>query len=80
MIALDFFDRTSILSVDQAVYRPNTPFPRAFSTFACTMQDVVWSNQALLDHGIHGCKEYRLSFLQEFCPPAVNLNLWWSVN
>ena len=30
------------------------------------MQDVVWSDQALLDlvilvHGIHGCKEYRLS-------------------
>ena len=31
------------------------------------MQGVVWSNQALADlvilmHGIHGCKEYRLSF------------------
>ena len=60
------FDRTSILSVEQAVHRPNTPYPGAFSTLVCTMQDVVWSNQALADlviliHGIHGCKEYRLS-------------------
>ena len=61
------FDRTSILSVEQAVYRPNTQYLGAFSTFACTMQDVVWSNQAIAHrcdfmHGIHGCKEYRLSF------------------
>ena len=43
------FDRTSILSVEQAVYRPSTPYLGAFSTFACTMQDVVWSSQAITD-------------------------------
>ena len=60
------FDRTSILSVEQAVYGPNTPYLDALPTFACKMQDVVWSNQAVLDlcdlmHGIHSCTEYRLS-------------------
>ena len=43
------FDRISILFVEQAAYRPNTPYPGVFSTSACTMQDVVWSNQALAD-------------------------------
>ena len=28
---------------------PSTPYLGALSTFACTMQDVVWSNQALAD-------------------------------
>ena len=46
------FDRTSILFVEQAVYRPNTPYLSVFSTsFACVMQDVVGSSQALLDLG-----------------------------
>ena len=54
--------------VEQAVYRPNTPYLGAFSTFACTMQNVVWSNQTpaiavILIQGIHCCKEYCLSFL-----------------
>ena len=39
----------SILSVEQAAYRPSTPYLGAFSTFACTMQDVVWSHEALAD-------------------------------
>ena len=43
------FGRISILSIEQAVYRLITPYPGAFSTFACTMQDVVWSNRALAD-------------------------------
>ena len=43
------FDRTSILSVEQAVNRPNTLYPGAFSTVACTMQDVVCSSQSLAD-------------------------------
>ena len=43
------FDRTSILFVEQAEYRHNTPYPGVFSTFARTMQDVVWSNQAYTD-------------------------------
>ena len=43
------FERTSILFFEQAVYRPSTPYLGALSTFACTMQDVVWSNQALAD-------------------------------
>ena len=44
------FDRTSILFVEQTVYRPNTPYPGVFSTSsACMMQDVVWSNQAHAD-------------------------------
>ena len=42
-------DRASILFVEQAVYRPNTPYPGAFSTFSRSMQDVVWSNWALAD-------------------------------
>ena len=46
MMALDL-ERTSILSAEQAEYRPSTPYLGAFSTFACTMQDVVGSNQAL---------------------------------
>ena len=45
------FDGTSILSAEHAVYRPNTQYSGAFSAFACTMQDVVWSDQALLDLG-----------------------------
>ena len=44
------FDRTSILFVEQAVYRPNTPYPGVFSTSsACAMQDAVWSDQAHAD-------------------------------
>ena len=44
------FDRTSIILVEQAVYRPNTPYPGVFSTSsACTMQDVVRSSQAHAD-------------------------------
>ena len=42
------FDRTSILFVEQAKYRPSTPYLGALSTSACTMQD-VGSNQALAD-------------------------------
>ena len=58
-------DRTRIRVVEQAVYRPNTAYPDAFSTSACMMQNVGWSSQALADlsdllHGIHGCKEYLL--------------------
>ena len=70
MIAFDLVHRTSILSVEQAVYRPSTPCLGVFSTFsACTMQDVVGLGQVklvrifvFLVHGIHGCKEYCLSF------------------
>ena len=44
------FDRTSILYVEQAVYRPYTPYLGVFSTsFACMMQDVVWSSQVCTD-------------------------------
>ena len=51
MIAFDLvFDRTSILFVEPVVHRPSSPFPDVFSTSsACTMQDVVWSNQAHAD-------------------------------
>ena len=67
------FDRTWILSVEQAAFRPSTLYPGAFSTFACAMQDVVWSIKLLrilviLIHGIHGCEEYRLSFLARILP------------
>ena len=69
--------------VEQAVYRPNTPYPGVFSTsFACTMKDVVWSSQSLwsLFMGFTAVKEYRLSFpcLNFVLPPSI-LNLW-SVN
>ena len=43
------FDRTSILFIEQAVYRPNSQCSGVFSTSVCTMQDVVWSFQALAD-------------------------------
>ena len=43
------FDRTSILFVEQAENRSSTPYLGALHTFACQMQDVVWSDQALLD-------------------------------
>ena len=46
-----FFDRTSILFVEQAVYKTNTPSLGTLSTFACAMHDVVWSSQALADLG-----------------------------
>ena len=45
---------------------------------ACTMQDVVWSNQAHADlcdpySWDSKRKDYRLSSsLLEFCPPAIN--------
>ena len=42
----NLFDRTSILYDEQAVHRPNTPYLGAFSTSACAMQDVVWSNHS----------------------------------
>ena len=80
------FDRISILSVEQAVYRPSTPYLGALSTFVCKMQDVVgqiklyWILMILM-HGICGCKEYLLSFLaQIFVLPVSILYLWWSVN
>ena len=41
------FDRTSILFVEQSVYRPKTPYLGTLSIFACKKQDVVWSDQAL---------------------------------
>ena len=43
------FDRTSILFVEKVEYRPNTPSLGVLSTVACTMQDVVWSDQAHAD-------------------------------
>ena len=46
------FDRTSILSIEQAVYRPNTPKILVhFPLLLVRLQDVVWSNQALADLG-----------------------------
>ena len=72
------FDRTSILFVEQAVYRPSTPYLDAFCTFACEMQDVVWSNQALsgLDDSyawdLRPVKNTVCLSLLEFCPPGVN--------
>ena len=58
---------------------PHTLYLGAFSTFACTMQDVAWSNQALADR----CDSYAWEFttvkntvclsLLEFCPPAIYL-------
>ena len=71
------FDRTSILSVEQAVCRPNIPCPGTLSTFAWKMQDVAWSDQALsrLDDSYAWSsrlvKEYRL----KFCPPNINPEL-----
>ena len=41
------FDTTSILYVQHAVYRPHTRYLGALSTFACKMEDVIWSAQAL---------------------------------
>ena len=54
------FDRTTILFVEQAEYRPNTRYLGALSTFACKMQDVVWSDQALLDLGNCNAWDSRL--------------------
>ena len=70
------FDRTSILfrwasCISDPIHRILVPFPL---TFACTMQDVVWSNQALADlfgsyvRRIHGCKDYRLFFPSRILP------------
>ena len=79
------FDRTSILFVEQAVYRPSTPYLGALSTFACKMPDVVWSNQALLDLD-DSYWDSRLWRIPSVCPcwnfvlPESILNLWWSVN
>ena len=60
------FDRTSILFVEQAVYRPSTPCLVALSTFACKMQDVVWSDQAL-------------NVLEEIVRKQY-IVLWWRIN
>ena len=81
------FDRTSILFVEQAVYRPNTPCPGVFSTSsACTMQDMVWSNQAHTDLcvpcSLDSQPKRTLSvfpFLNIDLPLSI-LNLWGSVN
>ena len=80
------FDRTSILFVEQAVYRPNTPYPGVFSISACTMQDVVWSNQALADL-CDPCswdsQPWRIPSVfpcLNFVLPVSILNFWWSVN
>ena len=78
------FDRTSILSVEQAVYRPSTSYLGAHSTFACKMQDVVWSDQALLDLCDPYSWDSRPYRIQSVCPcqnfvlPLSILNLWWS--
>ena len=66
-----FFDRTSILSVEQNVYRPNiyrilVPFPLLL------VRCKTWFGQVKLlrifvifIYGIHGCKEYCLSLLAQ---------------
>ena len=85
------FNRTPILSVEQAVHRPNTLYLGALSTFACTMQDVVWSDHAQLDlddsyawdflcMGVTAVKNTVCLSLLEFCLPLSIPNLWWSVN
>ena len=82
------FDRTSILSVEQAVYQPNTQCLGVFSTFsACTMQDVVWSSQACTDLCVpcpwdsRAVKNTVCLSLPKFCVlPVSILNSWWSVN
>ena len=80
------FDRTSIVSVEQAVYRPNTPYPGAISTIVCTMQDVVWSNQVHTDlcdswpwYSRLSRKPYVLPCLNFVLPVSI-LYLWWNVN
>ena len=62
------FDGSSILFVEQVVCRPSTPYLGAFSTFACTMQDVVWSNQALADPCDSFAWDSRLSRIPSVCP------------
>ena len=70
------FDRPSILFVEQAVYRPHKPYPGVSSISACTMQDVVWSNQALVDLcDPYSCDSQTWRIPSVFCsncPPAVN--------
>ena len=74
MIALHLVDRTSILFVEQPVYRPNTPYPGVFSTSGCTMQDVVRSNQALADLSDPYSWDSQSVFpcLNKFWPPGIN--------
>ena len=81
------FDRTSILSVEQALYLPIhrilVSFPR-FLLVPC----LTWFGQVklvrivvFLVHGIHIRKEYYLSFPSlNFILPVSILTLWWSVN
>ena len=80
------FDRTSILSVEKAVHRPNAPYLDVSSTFTCTMQDVVWTNQALVDlcdSYAWGSRQLRVPsvFLcWYFVLPLLILNCWWRVH
>ena len=76
---------TCILSVVQPVVRPNTPYPGAFSTLACTVQDVVWLNGALADLCVPRpweVKQWKLSVIpyNNSVLPLSNLNLRWSVH
>ena len=54
---------------EETVYKPNTSYPGAFSTFACTLQDVVWSSQAHADLcvpcscGYHCCFQRLLNLI-----------------
>ena len=84
-LRLVLFDRTSILFVEQAENWPGAPYLGALSTFACKMQDVFWSDQALLGLDDSYAWDSRLWRIPSVCPclnfvlPVSILNLWWSV-
>ena len=77
------FDRISILFVEQAVYRPNTPFPGVFSTSACTKQDAVHPGPDLCVPCSLDPQTWRIPSVfpcQNFVQPVSILSSWLSVN
>ena len=72
------FDRISILSVKQAVYRPKTPYPGVLSTFAVydarrgLVKSSSFGSWRFLCMGFTAVKNTVCLSLQEFCPPAIN--------
>ena len=79
------FDRTSFLSVEPVVYRPNTPCFDVSSTFSDgTMQDAVLPNQFCSDLCVPCSLDpqtWRIPsvFCSNFDLLVSMLNLWWSV-
>ena len=81
------FDRTSILSVEQTVYRPNTQCFDVFSTFSALyharcgwVKSSLYGSLCSLSMGFTAVQNTVCLLAQNFVLPVSILNWWWNVN